>query len=104
MNIDLASADLLVVAGNGAFIWIILQLLVRPWLKPRAGEWWYPAAMNTVAVGIGLVGAIAATAILGFSYENILNGVLVALGGAVVAVGGNEMVENMLTWYSSRKG
>ena len=30
------------------------------------------------------------------------NGVLVALGGAVVAVGGNEMVENMLSWYSKR--
>ena len=102
MNTDLTSLDLLAVAGNGAFVWIVLQLLVRPWLKPKAGEWWYPAAMNSMAVGIGLLGAMLATAVLGFTYENILNGVLVALGGAVIAVGGNEMVGNMLSWYSGR--
>ena len=103
MNVELNSADLLVVAGNGAFIWMVLKLLVRPWLKPRANEWWYPAVMNLIAVVIGLVGAIAAVAVLGFSYENILNGVLVALGGALAAVGGNEVVGNMLKWYSAKK-
>ncbi len=103
MNIDLTSTDLLAVAGNGAFVWMVLQLLVRPWLKPKAKAWWYPAAMNSVAVGVGMVGALAATAVLGFSYENILNGVLVALGGAIIAVGGNEMVENMASWYGKRK-
>jgi hypothetical protein len=103
MNVELNSADLLVVAGNGAFIWMVLKLLVRPWFKPRAAEWWYPAAMNLIAVVIGLIGAIAAVAVLGFSYENILNGVLVALGGAVIAIGGNEMVENMVGWYSAKK-
>ena len=102
MDIELNSADLLAVAGNGAFVWMVLQLLIRPWFKPRAAEWWYPAAMNAIAVGVGLIGAIAAVAVLGFSYENILNGVLVALGGAVVAIGGNEMVENMAKWYSGR--
>ena len=104
MNIELTSTDLLVVPLNGAFIWIILQLLVRPWFRPRAAEEWYPAAMNTIAVFIGLVGAIAATAIPGYSYENILNAVLVGLGGAVVAIGGNEMVGNMASWYSDRRG
>ncbi len=102
MNIDLTSTDLLTVAGNGAFVWMVLRL-VRSWLKPRAKAWWYPAAMNSIAIGIGLVGALAATAVLGFSYENILNGVLVALGGAIIAVGGNEMVENMASWFGKRK-
>ncbi len=104
MNIDLTSADLLVVAGNGAFVWMVLRLLVHPWLKPRKAKLNYPAVMNSIAVGIGLVGAIAATAVLGFSYENILNGVLVALGGALIAVGGNEAVGNMASWFGKRGG
>ena len=103
MNVELNSADLLVVAGNGAFVWMFLRLLVRPWLIRVVAEWWYPAAMNTAAVFIGLAGALAATVILGFNYENVLNGVLVALGGAVIAVGGNEVVGNMLAWYSAKK-
>ena len=96
MNVELNSADLLVVAGNGAFIWMVLYLFVRPWLKRRAKSWWYPGVMNAFAGGVGLLGALAATALPGYSYENILNAVLVALGGALVAVGGNEVVGNML--------
>ena len=103
MNIEITTATILTVAGNGAFIWIVLQLLVRPWLKPRAAAWWYPAAMNSIAGGLGLLGALAATALPGYSYENILNAVLVALGGTLAAIGGNEMVGNMLQWYSERK-
>ncbi len=102
MNIDLTSTDLLAVAGNGAFVWMVLQLLVRPWLKPKADKLNYPGVMNLIAVGVALIGAIAATVVLGLSYENILNGVLVALGGAIIAVGGNEMVENMAGWYGKR--
>ena len=103
MDIEITTVTILTVAGNGAFIWIVLQFLVRPWLKPRAAAWYYPALMNTIAVFIGLIGAIAATVILGLTYENILNGILVALGGAIVAVGGDTMVGNMAGWYSGRK-
>ena len=102
MDIELASADLLVVAGNGAFIWMVMRLFVRPWLNRKAESWWYPAAMNSIAGGLGLLGALAATALPGYSYENILNAVLVALGGTLAAIGGNEMVGNMLQWYSER--
>jgi hypothetical protein len=104
MNIEITTATMLTVAGNGAFIWIVLQFLVRPWLKPRAKEDNYPAIMNSIAFGVGLIGAIAATAIMGFSYENIVNGVLIALGGMVVAVGGDEVIGNMASWYTARKG
>lgn len=105
MNIELTSKDLLVVAGNGAFIWMVMWLLVRPWFKKlrEAKLWWYPAAMNSIASGLGLFGALAATALPGYSYENILNAVLVALGGTLAAVGGNEVAGNMLKWYSVRK-
>ncbi len=103
MDIELTNADLLVVAGNGAFIWIVMRMLVRPWLVKVTDAWWYPGSMNLAAVIIGLAGAFAATALPGFSYANILNAVLVALGGAVVAVGGNEMIGNMLKWYSAAR-
>ncbi len=102
MNVELNSADLLVVAGNGAYIWMVMYLLVRPWLKRKAASWWYPAAMNTIAFGVGLLGALGASALPGYSYENVLNAFLVALGGALAAVGGNEVVGNMLKWYSKK--
>lgn len=103
MNIELTSKDLLVVAGNGAFIWMVMYLFVRPWLKRAAAIWWYPGVMNAIAGGVGLLGALAATALPGYSYENIVNAILVALGGTLAAVGGNEVVGNMLSWYSAKK-
>ena len=102
MNIELTTNNLLTVAGNAAFIWLVLRLLIKPWLRVR-----YPALpdgrtnpnysglMNVAAVVVGLIGAIAASFVPAVSYASILDAILIGLGGAALAVGLNEGVGNM---------
>lgn len=97
---ELTVEGLLTVAGNGAFVLLVLQLLVKPWLKPDEGDdspaaKRYPAYMNLAAVAVGLIGAVAAQAVIGFEYAGVLQAILVGLGGAAVAIGSYELGDNL---------
>lgn len=91
---ELSTNDLLTVAGNGAFVWLVLQLLVKPWLKSDRPT--YPAVMNAAAVLVGLIGAVAAAAVTPLEYSSILQAVLVGLGGAATAIGMHEVAGNTI--------
>jgi hypothetical protein len=102
--VELTSSNLLTVAGNAAFIWLVLRLFVKPWLKNRypskpGGQTnpSYAAWMNVAAGIIGVIGAILASIIPGVTYSGVLDAVLVGLGGAAVAVGLNEGLGNVAT-------
>jgi hypothetical protein len=102
--IELTTSNLLTVVGNAGLIWLVLRLLVKPGLKMRYPTGpngptnpSYAAWMNVAAVGIGLIGAVAASIIPGVTYSGILDAILVGLGGAALAVGLNEGVGNILT-------
>lgn len=96
---ELTVASLLTVAGNGVFVVLVLQLLVKPWFKPAANgraHSRYPALMNLAAALIGMLGAIAAQAVTGLHYEGVLQAALVGLGGGAAAVGYHEVGSNVL--------
>lgn len=103
MTVELNWESMLTVAGVASWTWIWLRLVIRPWLQKQENNWWYPAAMNSTAIVVGWIGALLATLIPGFNYESVFNAVLLGLGGAVIAVGGNEIVGNMAKWYTDRK-
>lgn len=91
--------DLYTAAGVATLTAIFLGLLVKPWLRaaleknseaPAEEHRLYKPIMNTsaygVAIGLALLGAFG----LGFTYESIVSGALIAIVGAAAAIGGYE--------------
>jgi len=85
--------DLWSAAGVAALTALLLGGLVKPWLKSLLGEEnkFYIPVMHTItfliALGLATLGAV----VLGFTYVNVVNGLLVAIVGFTSAIGGYEV-------------
>lgn len=96
--------DLWSAAGVAALTALLLGGLVKPWVKRGMGEdhQFYVPVLNTVtfaiALGLATLGAVG----LGLTYENVVNGLLVAIVGFTSAIGGYEVARGRT--YAPRDG
>lgn len=101
--------QLLTLSGVMAAVYVIMQFLVKPWLRARYGVSktgqapaavlrLYNAAMNTAAAVVGvLLATLAALAFPpaeGYSLGLFLTAFVVGIGGAFLAVGVHEAATN----------
>lgn len=91
---------LLTAGGVAVTVYILVQLLVKPWLRRKYPEQGadYEATMNGVALALAEVIAFAAAMILTprpeWTGQMFLTAFLVGLAGAVAAIGAHEALSN----------
>lgn len=88
--------DLTTAAGVAALLLILTGLVLKPFWRVVLGEAHtaYQVAMNatTILLGVGL--AVLAVPVVGVSYANIVNLILVGVLGGCAAIGGYEVSRN----------
>ena len=96
---NLTPNDLITILGSSGATMLVVQLIVKPYLKAHpVAENVYPLFINTTTLILAsLFVALGLYALDEFSRVSVVQGILTALGAAVVATGAYEVQDNLKT-------